>query len=711
MGHPVFSDSDFANDIEERQSVSGGLILIAGGPVVFVSRKQNLVGLSSTETEYIAACEAIRELTWIRQFMTELNIAIDVPTLYLDNQSTIRQIRNGDTNKRNKHVDIKYHYVRRALQEKVYNLEYVPTDDQLADYLTKNLNGPRLKLLITKSGIKEVSRKQSTEMGKISLISLSLICLGMASSMSEGIKFQRADPILWSPSNYYVDIGMNLYHIEYTYNNPCDAINIVLGLKMDHSPFRFKQSTVDRFKQLCNDEFIKGWIPKLEEFEKCESASNSWYQHVKKTVKRWVIWFILAAVVVMLVVSAITATTVILDKKINAVNESLAQAQEKIERLTTNFHHQEEINSKTIKATEDLLVKTDKIIGAIHDFANVIPEMLWTGNKIYRYFEDSKAALGSMTEDCKEGRINTKGLAYILNNPEIQKIRKEDTRIEEIRRVNNQTLLIEFLSPSPVEDTKIFRVTSFKYWVNLTTEPEMLEYVGPSFLIHNYTSNCSRGLTQPETDSVYETCQQSNYGDPRLQNWKPLRLEEQDHTTQIMKTRSHTYVYCMFQTINIEGEEHQCPPFVFKLPLLQAFSIGNFSHRVNLLRLNSTMDIESLRVKHQNSSFHDDDFENQLAFIDSIRKLNKKLGDTIREKEENMSIPWASLPFWSWNMVSLLSLIVGIICCILKFTKPKGENHNEYITVVNQPPPPIELSRNYPSLSSLREERKYEEVV
>ena len=128
---------------------------------------------------------------------------------------------------------------------------------------------------------------------------------------------------------------------------------------------------------------------------------------------------------------------------------------------------------------------------------------------------------------------------------------------------------------------------------------------------------------------------------------------------------------------------------VFKLPILQSFGIGNLTHTVNIIKLNSTVEVESLRIKHLNSSIQDDDFENQLALISSIRNLNKQLGDTIKERNESIAVPWNSITFWSWNMVSVASLILGIICCILKLRGKGSENHGENITVVNQTPPAI----------------------
>lgn len=68
-------------------------------------------------------------------------------TFYMDNQSAIRLIKNPVFHKRTKHIDVQYHFIREKFQEGQFNLEYVNTDEQIADILTKALNKNRRKYL------------------------------------------------------------------------------------------------------------------------------------------------------------------------------------------------------------------------------------------------------------------------------------------------------------------------------------------------------------------------------------------------------------------------------------------------------------------------------------------------------------------------------------------------------------------------------------
>ena len=105
----------------------------------------SLIALSSTEAEYISAASASREIVWLHDIVSELADSPSTPTpLKCDNQSAIALANSGVMNARTKHIDIRYHYVREAIENDIISLSYLHTNDQVADVLTKAL--PRVKL-------------------------------------------------------------------------------------------------------------------------------------------------------------------------------------------------------------------------------------------------------------------------------------------------------------------------------------------------------------------------------------------------------------------------------------------------------------------------------------------------------------------------------------------------------------------------------------
>lgn len=136
----AYSDSDWADDRDDRHSTSGFVFLMAGGAVSWASRRQTTVSLSSTEAEYLTASDTCRQMTWLRTFGSELGDDISRPTpLCVDNQGAIYLAINPVIDRRTKHFDIRHHYVREQVDSGSVEVFYVASGEQLADALTKNV--------------------------------------------------------------------------------------------------------------------------------------------------------------------------------------------------------------------------------------------------------------------------------------------------------------------------------------------------------------------------------------------------------------------------------------------------------------------------------------------------------------------------------------------------------------------------------------------
>ncbi|CDF35378.1 unnamed protein product [Chondrus crispus] len=122
-------------------STSGYVFKFCGGAISWSSRKQTVVATSTCEAEYIALCEACKEATWLRQVVADVLGLDSDPTIVMgcDNAGTISYAQNESVNRRNKHVDVKYHYVRDAIKRNVISLSHCPTTSMPADILTKAL--------------------------------------------------------------------------------------------------------------------------------------------------------------------------------------------------------------------------------------------------------------------------------------------------------------------------------------------------------------------------------------------------------------------------------------------------------------------------------------------------------------------------------------------------------------------------------------------
>ena len=137
-----YTDSDYAGLVDGRKSTGGYIFMLSGGPLSHQSKLQNTVALSSTEAEYMAACEAGKEALWVSRFLAALGFRL--PTLpvdlRVDNKGAISLTENPEFHRRTKHIEVRYHWIREKVESNEIHVSYVSTKDMIADGLTKPLN-------------------------------------------------------------------------------------------------------------------------------------------------------------------------------------------------------------------------------------------------------------------------------------------------------------------------------------------------------------------------------------------------------------------------------------------------------------------------------------------------------------------------------------------------------------------------------------------
>lgn len=144
----AYADADWGNDPNDRRSVSGFVIKLFGSTVTWATKKQSSVALSTTEAELMALCQVSCEVVWILNLLNSVDVKVQEPvTVYEDNQPCISVTEEPRKHKRMKHVEIQNFFVRELVQNGRIQLKYLPTEDQLADVMTKGLAAPRFRIL------------------------------------------------------------------------------------------------------------------------------------------------------------------------------------------------------------------------------------------------------------------------------------------------------------------------------------------------------------------------------------------------------------------------------------------------------------------------------------------------------------------------------------------------------------------------------------
>ena len=133
------------------------LYLLGGNPVSWQSQKQKIVALSSCEAEYVAATTAACQGVWLCRLMEDLvDRSCSTSTIFIDNKSAIQLCKNPVFHDRSKHIEVRYHFIRECIEAGKISVDYVSTDEQLADILTKPLGRTRFLELRAKIGMVEV---------------------------------------------------------------------------------------------------------------------------------------------------------------------------------------------------------------------------------------------------------------------------------------------------------------------------------------------------------------------------------------------------------------------------------------------------------------------------------------------------------------------------------------------------------------------------
>jgi hypothetical protein len=137
-----YTDSDYATQ-PHRHSIGGFAFLMGDGVFTWSAKKQLIVAFSSTEAEYVAVSEAGKEAVWLRHFLAEINcVQPECMLLRCDNQGAIALTKDNKWHARTKHIDVRYHWIREAVEDEKIEIEYVPTAENIADIFTKALPRP-----------------------------------------------------------------------------------------------------------------------------------------------------------------------------------------------------------------------------------------------------------------------------------------------------------------------------------------------------------------------------------------------------------------------------------------------------------------------------------------------------------------------------------------------------------------------------------------
>ena len=165
-----YTDSDWAGDISTCKSTSGYLFLGAEALIAWGSNKQLIVVLFICEAEYVTASDASREVTWLRNLLAEIdlfgapvislsqshepNYIFPIP-MAVNNQGAIALVTLKSQNRRTRHINVRYYYIRDSIESGIIVPHYTPISEMLVNGFIKALNRLKFVTFVSSIGMRD----------------------------------------------------------------------------------------------------------------------------------------------------------------------------------------------------------------------------------------------------------------------------------------------------------------------------------------------------------------------------------------------------------------------------------------------------------------------------------------------------------------------------------------------------------------------------
>nr|GEW55695.1 hypothetical protein [Tanacetum cinerariifolium] len=154
-----FADVNHAGCQDTLRSTSDSMKFIGDRLISWSSKRQKSVAISSTKAEYIALFGCCAQVLWMRSQLTDYGFGFNKIPMYCDNKSAIALCCNNVRNSRSKHIDIRFHFIREHVKNRVIEHYFVITEYQLADIFIKALDRERIEFFINKLGMRSFTPK------------------------------------------------------------------------------------------------------------------------------------------------------------------------------------------------------------------------------------------------------------------------------------------------------------------------------------------------------------------------------------------------------------------------------------------------------------------------------------------------------------------------------------------------------------------------
>ena len=152
-----YVDSDYAGDLDKRRSLTGYVFTLFGNAITWKASLQHIVALSTTEAEYVAITEAVKEAIWVKGLVNELGVDQSAIEVFCDSQSALHLCKNPMYHERTKHIDIRLYFIRDIVENGLVKMVKIGTEENPADMITKPVTSAKFELCL---GLLKVRKRE-----------------------------------------------------------------------------------------------------------------------------------------------------------------------------------------------------------------------------------------------------------------------------------------------------------------------------------------------------------------------------------------------------------------------------------------------------------------------------------------------------------------------------------------------------------------------
>lgn len=562
----TYTDSDWAGDKTTRHSTSGSITMISGTPTNWFSRKQKSLSQNTFEAEFFGANESTKSIMWTSYILDELEVKTNIPPLLCDSQSAISLAKNRIINSRSKHIGLREKLVRKCVKDGTIDLKYIPSNENIADIMTKPLSKERHNYL---------TRKMLQPLNLLSLVFFTFMLL-IASGESLA-PFIRESPVLWLTSEREALSKTILIKFVIRTYSPCniyDSANATLDTAIGNST----DVVETMFKNTCEELYTQKFTKKLPDlieafnFNRRHKEKRDVKLRKQRGLKLWATKAAITLAPILLAPAATISSVFLISafafgaytvSRITTINEEI----EDLKTQSDFYHRFSQAVANDMELLRVSIISKQQTMAAGFRLTILHDEMNNRFNLMARDLEDATHELRE--EKLAKGLIRAFKLKVPVNGRYPERY-MSTINFEEVIDHHKTKNYIYTIKASEVDSNCVVKMAKpFRMVERNKTHQCIFEYAGEREILFNRSiSNGCNLFTYSQEEgnmcySLHSRCiaKVEPWISSSCTNLNNSRLDQ----VQIFYHLHENLIYCKYNNIVIDNRIYECPDYVFSL--------------------------------------------------------------------------------------------------------------------------------------------------